>query len=232
MQLFLLPYAGGDVNSFKNLTTFLDKRIQVITVEYPGRGRRAREKFVEDFEKLVEDVAEYINSRRDENMPYAVLGYSMGSIIAYEIASAGRISGELKHVFFCAENSPMDKRDGHLGINATDESVIQRLAEFGGINKKLLQNKRFFDIYMRPSIEDFKLLKQHECIIGETKIQCSATIIYSEADTPYNEVERWAELINGKTEFYEMGDNHFFINQNSEKIAKILNETLEEYIVD
>ena len=230
MQLFLLPFAGGSAASFKNVVELLDERIDVITVEYPGRGTRSSEAFIEDFESLKDDVVDCIQNRRNENLPFAVLGYSMGSIMAYEIVADERIKGELKHIFLCAENSPMDKRDSHLNQNATDEVVISRLKELGGINERLLHNKRFFDIYMRPSIVDFKMFKQHECAVRDTKLACSATVIYSEADTPFDTVKRWAELVDEKTDFYEMGYNHFFINQYYTRIAEIINNQLKRYL--
>ena len=230
MQLFLLPFAGGSVGSFKNVVELLDERIEVITVEYPGRGTRSGEAFIENFELLKDDVVDYIQNRRNENLPFAVLGYSMGSILAYEIVADKRIKGELKHVFLCAENSPMDKRDSHLNKNASDEEVVSRLVELGGINERLLHNKRFFDIYMRPSIVDFKMFKQHECAARDTKLACSTTVIYSEMDTPYDTVKRWVELVDEKTDFYEIGDNHFFINQHYAKIAEIINNQLARYL--
>lgn len=40
IQLFLVPFAGGNLYSFKNLDKHLDSRIDVVPIEYAGRGRR------------------------------------------------------------------------------------------------------------------------------------------------------------------------------------------------
>ena len=43
VQLFLLPYAGGNAFSFYKVSRFIDSKIEVIPVEYSGRGTRANE---------------------------------------------------------------------------------------------------------------------------------------------------------------------------------------------
>ena len=84
IQLFLLPFAGGNSASFKRLTDLLDSHIEVISVEYAGRLSRYKEDYITDYEKFLEDVASYIHGRRSD-LPIAVLGYSLGSVLAFDL---------------------------------------------------------------------------------------------------------------------------------------------------
>ena len=109
LQLFILPYAGGSIAAFKRLTDLIDERIEVITVEYAGRGTRAKEPLAESVQSLLDDAIAYCQERRKQGLPYAVMGYSMGSVLAYEMIARQEIFGQLRHFFISAEVSPKDR---------------------------------------------------------------------------------------------------------------------------
>ena len=108
MQLFLLPFAGGNSASFKQLVELLDHRMEVIGVEYAGRMSRHKENFITDYEEFLEDTANYMNIRRN-GLPISVLGYSLGSVLAFDLIIKKMIKGDLKHCFICARGDLRDK---------------------------------------------------------------------------------------------------------------------------
>ena len=77
LQLFVFPYAGGSVAAFRKLTDLLDNRVDVVAVEYAGRGTRAHEPLSDSFESQLEDAIEYCRKRRDDNVPYALIQNSL-----------------------------------------------------------------------------------------------------------------------------------------------------------
>lgn len=229
MQLFILPYAGGSIAAFKRLTDLIDDRIDVVTVEYAGRGTRAKEPFASDIGKLFEDAITYCNERRKPDIPYAVMGYSMGSVLAYEAVARRAISGILRHLFISAEVSPKDRSLELRKVESpTEERILDRARQLGGLDECILHNKRFADIYIRPMLSDYRLFFEYRFGDYTDKIKIDTTFFYCEKDTPYIDVRKWDELIEGEFDFYEMGENHFFINQHYENMAKIINKTLAE----
>ena len=82
MQLFLLPFAGGNSGSFKHMTELLDERIEAVSVEYAGRLGRHKEGYITDYGEFLEDTASYICGRRS-GLPIAVLGYSLGCLLCW-----------------------------------------------------------------------------------------------------------------------------------------------------
>lgn len=227
IQLFILPYAGGSVAAFRRLTDLIDDRVNVVTVEYPGHGTRAREPLPTGFWRMLEDATDFCLARRDADMPYAVLGYSMGSILAYEMAARQAIPGELKHLFLCAEVSPRDRALELRKVeNPTDARILERARQLGGLDERLLSNRRFAEIYIRPMLSDYRLFFQYRFPEHPGRIGTDATFFYCEKDTPYRDVAKWGELIDGRLAFHELGENHFFINHHYEAMARVINRTL------
>ena len=138
IQLFLLPYAGGSAASFRKLTDRLDDRIEAIAVEYSGRGARAREPLAHSFREMLLDAEEYCLARRKDELSYAIMGYSMGSIMAYELTARKRLPGEQKHLFLAAEVSPKDRAIELRKVkNPTNERILERARLLGGFDEEV-----------------------------------------------------------------------------------------------
>ena len=231
LQLFVFPYAGGSIAAFRKPTDLIDDRVDVVTVEYAGRGTRAHETLSDSFESQLEDAIEYCRKRREDNVPYALLGYSMGSVIAYEIAARHCIPGKMVHLFVAAEVSPKDRAMELRRVsNPTDDRILQRAKQLGGINDRMLGNKRFEEIFIMPMLSDYRHFFEYRFTGHEDKVESDATVFYCETDTPFHAVEKWSELIAGRFDFHEIGENHFFINRHYEEMARIINGHLNEYI--
>lgn len=227
MQLFILPYAGGSIAAFKRLTDMIDDSIDVITVEYAGRGTRAKDALAKSIEELMDDAILYCRKRRDPNIPYAVMGYSMGSVLAYEMLAGNVLEGELNHLFIAAEVSPKDRfLELRKVENPTDERVLERAKKLGGLDERMLTDKRFADIYLRPMLSDYRLFFSYHYSEHTKKIIVDTTFFYCEKDTAFTDVQKWDELIDGQFDFHELGDNHFFINQHYKEMAQVINNTL------
>lgn len=227
MQLFILPYAGGSIAAFKRLTCLLDDSIEAITVEYPGRGSRIKEEFASSFWSLLDDSITYCRKRRKPEIPYAVMGYSMGSVLAYEMVARKSIEGELNHLFISAEVSPKDRSLELRKVDTpTEDRIMERVRRLGGLDERMLKNKRFADIYIKPMISDFRLFSEYRFRSFPDKIKADTTFFYCENDTAYSDVEKWNEIIDGNFDYHELGENHFFINQHYEEMAEVINSTL------
>ena len=103
LQLFLLPFAGGDSTSFRKLTDLLDARIDCFTVAYAGRGNRRKEPLFTDYSVFLDDVRKQIQKVRRQELPFACLGYSAGAVYTYELLSHHDIPGKLIHTFLCSK---------------------------------------------------------------------------------------------------------------------------------
>ena len=227
MQLFILPYAGGSIVAFKRLTDLIDDYIDVVTVEYAGRGTRAKDSLASSIWELLDDAIVYCHERRNPNIPFSVMGYSMGSVLAYEMVVRKALEGKLEHLFISAEVSPKERSlELHKFENPTEERIIERARILGGIDERMLNNKRFADIYIKPMLSDYRLFFEYRFFDHNDVINVDTTFFYCEKDTALEDVQKWNELIDGQFDFHELGENHFFINQHYEEMARVINDTL------
>ena len=230
IQLFLLPYAGGNSQSFKNIVPLIDERIEVVTIEYAGRMTRREEGYITEYNLFLQDVAKQIENVRKQNMPYAVLGYSLGSALLYDLLSKKFISGSPIHAFACAKGSLLKHTKSQKYIQYSEEDFLQEIIALGGIDDRIIQNERFLKIYMEPVKADYLIWSQYS--FGQGIIPCDVTAIYSKEDSLSNDVKDWDKVVAGKTDYYEMGTSHFFINECWEEMADIVNRKLARYIED
>ena len=85
-----------------------EKAVEILPVllEYAGHGTRKTEPFYADFDEMTEDIAGQIREKRIPEYEFALLGYSMGSIVLYEIL-AKELLGEVPcHIFVAAHEAP------------------------------------------------------------------------------------------------------------------------------
>jgi surfactin synthase thioesterase subunit len=229
IQLFLLPFAGGNSRSFDQVVERLDKRIDAITVEYAGRASRRKDEYITEYSPFLEDVASYIRERRD-NRPWALLGYSLGSVFAYDISSRIMMDDNPFHVFVCARGDLKERyiSQGYAGLEY--DEFLEKMRALGGIDERLLKNRRFLEIFMEPTRKDYFVWADYEYVERGNRIPCDTTVIFSKKDPLSVGAEKWAQYCSGKVDFYEMGENHFFIKDCYAEIAKIINDKVSEII--
>lgn len=229
IQLFCIPFAGGSAASFRELCSYLDDFIDVHVVEYPGRGMRIRDHFLETMDELVQDVKRQVCEKRVNELPFSLLGYSMGVEVAFDLAQYV-LEEKPSHLFFCAREVINMDTKGHDYSLLGKEQFIKKIVEFGGVDERILNNPRFCDVYMRPVYADYKLLHQYVYRRDKGLLNSNLTVFYSEQDTPLEIVSGWKEHTVGKTDFFEIGDNHFFIQQHAKEMADTINVKLKQII--
>ena len=227
IQLFLLPFAGGNSSSFHHLMEFLDEGIEVICVEYAGRLSRRKEGYIGEYEAFLKDAADYINARRREELPFSILGYSLGSVLAFDLIVNRMLKGKPGHCFLCARGDLKNAGASQGYQELPEEEFVQKMIALGGFDERILENKRFLDIYMKPVRMDYQIWSQYRYVEQGHKIPCDTTVMYSPEDPLSSDARAWESLVMGKIDFYEFGGNHFFINHHYKEMAEITNHHLK-----
>ena len=160
IQLFLLPYAGGSSFSFMKMMHFLSPQIEAIPIEYSGRGKRKDEPLISDYKSFLSDVVERIKENRKEEIGFSILGYSMGSALAFDICSQELIGEMPTHAFFCAEGSLMVDNNARKYASLSDEEFREKVCQLGGIDERLLKDETALNMYLN-------LIKADQIIFGQ-----------------------------------------------------------------
>ena len=124
MKLICFTYAGGNSSFYDQLKNELLPDVNLIAAEYSGHGTRHRSPFYSDFDELANDMLVQIEKELDEKEPFAIMGYSMGSIAAIEVLSKLMVKKCLcQYMFFLLRMSHIQKLFIQIIIEATSMSL-------------------------------------------------------------------------------------------------------------
>src|SRR5476649_2659194 len=85
IKLFYFPYSGGSSVVYEKWRKQLCPSIELIPVEYAGRGTRFTVPLCENINEMVEDAFHIIKKHLD-GTSYSFFGHSLGALVAYELS--------------------------------------------------------------------------------------------------------------------------------------------------
>lgn len=229
MQLVCYPFAGGTASFFDQLDPYLVGQVTLHKMEYAGHGTRHREPLYTSFAELAEDQYQKLVNDAASDGPYALFGYSMGCITAFEVLQRVVERGKVPppvHVFLAA-HEPQTKRELlDFTPDEQDEWIRRRTTAFGGIPEQLLHNKSFWRMYLPIYRADYRMIARYDFSHIDFTCRIPATVFYSETDTRLADMRKWKQHFTGPCDFYRYDGQHFFIRQHAVEMAAVIKEKL------
>ena len=228
MKLYCFTFAGGNAAFFEPLEPFLGDGVSVTQLEYAGHGKRHGEAFYQDFNELAEDLSEVLLRENADGSPYAMFGYSMGSIACVEVLKRIlKLGLPLPKCVFLAAHAPCGKEELEgYSSQELDEIVKERTLAFGGVPEELANNSLFWRTYLPVYKADYTLIVNYPFTPPQPPFPVPAVVFYSEQDTPYTTMLRWKAWFAQAVSFHAFDGNHFFIQHHRPEIAHIIKQTL------
>ncbi len=229
MKLYCFTFAGGSAAFFDPLEPYFDDKINTVKLEYAGHGKRHGEAFCRDFTELSGDLMRQILQDNALGVPYAMFGYSMGSIACVEVLKRIlKLGFPLPACVFLAAHAPCSKEELEgYSSQELDESVKERTLAFGGVPEELADNSLFWRTYLPVYKADYTLIANYPFIPPRPPFPVPAVVFYSEQDTPYETMLRWRAWFERPVCFHAFDGNHFFIQHHRSEIARIVQQRLE-----
>lgn len=193
--------------------------IDLCPVQLPGREGRIAETPVTELdnlgEMLVAALGEYLH------MPYALLGYSMGAIVALEFASS--ISKHHlpppRHFLACARGGP-NVRPRWSGTEVpSDQELIARLRELGGTTAEVIDNRELLDIILPTLRADYALNSSYT--LRDFRLECPVTVIGGLDDLAVSPdcLRNWSVVSATPCREKMLRGGHFFIQERPAEFA-------------
>ncbi len=229
MRLFCFTYAGGRASFFDRIDRQINASIEIVKMEYAGHGSRHRESFYRNFSELAEDMYTLIRSMCHPDDRYALMGYSMGSIVVVEVLKRILRLKEISepaHVFLGA-HEPYTRRELlDFDPSARDQWIRERTIQFGGIPKSLVNNNSFWRVYLPVYRTDYMMIADYDFEHLDLKTDVPVTVFYSETDTPLEKMKIWRRFFIGECAFFGYEGNHFFMMDHSQEMADVISGRL------
>ena len=152
LRLLCLPYAGGGAGVFIPWAKALPEEIEVWAVRLPGRESRWKEPPVTSIAGIVAHLAAALAPCLSD-APFAVFGYSVGSLIAFELLREFRRRGlALPRLFIAAgreaPQSPL--RTDPIHALPEERFLDAMVRRYQGIPKIVLEDRELLQLYLPP----------------------------------------------------------------------------------
>jgi len=131
-RLFCFPYAGGGLVSFRTWPQLLDRAVELVAIEPPGRGTRIKETAVNDLDAFVKRLLSEIVHWLDR--PAAFFGHCLGGLTMFATLCAlpEASARYVKHAFACGVRPPqLLRRRGAFEDNLLYDMMLHPQFDIG-----------------------------------------------------------------------------------------------------
>ena len=229
IKLFCFPYAGGSSVLFYKWKQYLNNEIELMPIELAGRGKRINEPLFTDVPAVINDVYEIV-SNRINGSPFALFGHSMGGMISYQLCQKLReMNYPLPmHVFFSGRSAPHIKRPDEKKYHLLEEEEFKKeVINLGGTPPEFFDHSELLEVFLPLLKNDFKLAEAdiHNGEIHPLDINISV-FLGKDEDLTTEQCDGWKKHTKKLCSIHYFEGGHFFLNDETEQIVRLVNNTL------
>ncbi|MFX0592793.1 thioesterase II family protein [Melissospora conviva] len=227
VRLFCLPYAGGGSSAYGGWQQLLGAAVEVCPVELPGRQSRWHDPAYSRVRPLVESLASALAAELD--VPYALFGHSMGSLVAFELARELRRRGvPPPRILFAAGGPAPDLRRLSPDIHdRPDAVVVDRLRRLGNLDEEIAAESELLELLLPAIRADFSVCETYR-YAPEPPLDCPIVAFAGDEDqeVPVERVAPWREHTSAAFSLQVLPGGHFFPISARDAMLRTIRATL------
>lgn len=229
-RLVCFAHAGGGPGSYLKWQAALGPEVEVWTVALPGRANRSDEGFVSSWPALVEELAAALVALDDQagGASPALLGHSLGGLVAYEVAlELERRGAPPAHVFVSGGRAPHRLR-GHWHLPGDDEALLTEVdRRYGAVPAAVRAEPALLARFVPVLRADLELAASYVWSPGR-RLRTSITALAGAEDRtgPPEEAQHWREHTDGGFRALTFPGAHFFVHSELRAVADVIRRTL------
>lgn len=217
-----IPFAGGSGLSFEALRRAVGAYMPVVGVTYKSRYQKDVTRAPDTVEAMANEVIALIDRLAVREV--ILFGYSLGAIVAYEVARRQHEFGpRLSKLVVAACRAPRIFSCAQVTLDGSEEEFIQTLSKFGAVPDFILQHSAAKHRMLPSLIKDFQAAALYRYVAGEP-VEVPLTVLGGSDDpfAPVEDVMAWEEHSHNfaGVKFFE--GNHFFLTRHVTAITKII----------
>lgn len=225
LRLFCFPYAGGSAAVFRNWQAYFPESISVCPVHFPGRGARFQELAIKEFPELVNAIADAVQARSD--VPFAFLGHSLGSLIAFEVIhrlQARRLPLPVHFIASgCIAPSLVEELRRHRLSELQDQDLTDKLRQLNGTPTEILEHADLLSLLLPIVRADFALYESYRYQVRQP-LDCELTVIggLNDKEVTRNHLVSWCQETLRHFSLYQLPGDHFYIHQHEATLLQLI----------
>ncbi|MFZ0155670.1 thioesterase II family protein [Pseudomonas sp.] len=232
LNLLCLPYSGASAMVYSRWRRKLPAWLNLRPVELPGRGARMGEPVQTDMQALARQLAS--EQRLAASQPYALLGHSLGALLAFELAHELQALGCPSPVALvaCGTAAPTRREDydgDNWRVPKSDAELIDELRRLQGTPEEVLANQELMSLTLPVLRGDFLLCGRY-AYRQRPPLQCPLHVLGGEDDRASEaQLLAWRRETLGDFSLETFPGGHFFIHEQEERVLGVLSSVLEPH---
>jgi pyochelin biosynthetic protein PchC len=222
-RVVCFPHSGGSATAFGAWATAMPPGVELVAVQYPGRGDRFVEPPVDEVAAMAGHAAAEL--LRLPATDQVFFGHSLGAVVAYETALVLRDKGEEPSKLCasaCLPPGAMEDRQIHL---APDDEFWATLCGLGGIEPGIAENAELRELLLPTLRMDLRAHATYQPRAGAKPLSCPVSCYHGAGDPLVDEARlaEWAGVTSGDFTMRVRPGGHFHVSANvAELVADIV----------
>lgn len=228
-RVVCLPHSGGSAASYHAWVPSMPADMELLAVQYPGRGDRLSDRLVGSVPEMSAAVAAEL--RQLEPVDYVLFGHSLGGLVAYETALAMADSGfppRYLYVSCCA--APGDETRGSTHL-AGDEELWSTVCELGGVDPAIAENDELRQLILPTLRSDIRAMETYRPSPHARPLPCPVRCYHSPQDplTEGVDMTAWAATTTREFSVRERSGGHFHLWLDTDELVGDIVTTLSRH---
>lgn len=223
-QLFFLPFAGANLNSYNPITQILREDYECHVVELPGHGSRYGEPLLERIESMVSFCSDEIMSKRNDE-PWGIFGHSLGAVLASLICDSDRFRIDSPEwIILSGRSGPGISVSNMIRHQLSREDLLKDVTKMGGIQQELLKHPELLDLMVPILRADFRAIETYD-YTTVPQLHVPVLVLGGTTDSiREDQLKAWKSVTSDKCQVKMVEGGHFFILQNVSEVVSLIRE--------
>nr|ASV46891.1 surfactin synthase thioesterase subunit [uncultured bacterium] len=228
-RLLCFSHAGGSSSLFARWRSAFGEDVEVCPVVLPGREARMSERSYHRMEELIGPLVEALMPSL--NVPFALFGHSLGSIIAFEVARRASALGRPPEGLMVSGRRAPHLRARRVAAHLLDDKAFLRaVGRLNGTPAEVLQDEELMRAFIPSLRADFEVNDTYVPLPGRP-LRCNIIAFMGSSDPEVNESEllAWRETTSGQFRHHVLEGDHFYLQAQPEPLLALVRPYLESY---
>jgi surfactin synthase thioesterase subunit len=224
--LVCLPFAGAGTAFFRQWSAGVDPAgLRIVPLQLPGRERRVDEDPYHDVSAAVDDLVAGLPGALAGTRRVALLGHSLGAVLAYELAlrlsgtsgggasDSGATDIEVVRLFVSGSPTP-DVRRERRATGLPDEEFLNRVAEFAGLRHEAMADPEMRELILPVLRADIAMHENYVPGTGDP-VPVPLVALRGSGDTlvTADEALGWAKFTTLDFAYSELPGGHMYLTE-------------------
>jgi len=224
LRLVCFPHAGGAPTAYWSWARALPADIDVLAACYPGRQDRIGEPFAESIHAMADEIAEAL--RQVADVPLALFGHSMGSVVAHEVAL--RLDAEYGvqplRIFVSGSEAP-HRREREESQAEDDKAFLAELQQLGHSSLAAIEDPMLLELVLPSIRSDYRISAAYQPSAGAPAHRVPV-VAYAGAEDGACRTEdlaAWSEYTSAAFEMRIFPGDHFYLQSQEQQLLAHIN---------